>query len=119
MNLYRIETKYLADANLTDEALKSKVEDMGEVGITHGLVADQEGNIYLTTSLDYSIRRLTPEGKLEIVVQDPRLLWPDSLGVGSDGYLYFSCAQMQLLPQWNGGKDLVQYPYEVYRVKVL
>lgn len=117
--LYRIETKYLADASLSDEELKSKVEKVAKVGITHGLVADREGNIYLTTSLDYSIRRLTAAGKLEIVTQDSRLLWPDSLGVGSDGYLYFSCAQMQLLPQWNDGKDKVQYPYEVYRVKVL
>ncbi|WP_156309481.1 SMP-30/gluconolactonase/LRE family protein [Sphingobacterium endophyticum] len=119
LNLYRIETKYLADPNLSETELLTKVEDMGEVGITHGLVADRLGNIYLTTSIDYSIRRLTPDGKLEIVVQDPRLLWPDSLGVGSDGYLYFSCAQMQLLAQWNEGKDMVQYPYEVYRVKVL
>ena len=119
LNLYRIETKFLADSTLTQDELMAKVENMGEVGVTHGLVADKEGNIYLTTSLDYSVRRLTPEGKLEIVVQDPRLLWPDSLGVGSDGYLYFSCAQMQLLPQWNNGKNLVQEPYQVYRIKVL
>ena len=119
LNLYRIKTVFLADSTLSEEEILEQVEDMGEVGVTHGLVADIKGNIYLTTSLDYSIRRLTPAGKLEIVIQDPRLLWPDSLGVGSDGYLYFSCAQMQLLPQWNDGKDLVQYPYEVYRIKVL
>lgn len=95
------------------------VEDMGEVGITHGLVTDVKGNIYLTTSLDYTVKRLTPEGKLEVVTQDSRVLWPDSMGVGSDGYLYFSCAQMQLLPNWNNGQDLVKYPYQVYRVKVL
>lgn len=119
LNLYRIETKYLADSSIKENDLLAKVEDLGEVGVTHGLVADKVGNVYLTTSLDYSIRRITPEGKLEMLVQDSRLLWPDSLGVGSDGYLYFSCAQMQLLPTWNNGKDLVQYPYEVYRIKVL
>lgn len=119
LHLFRVETKFLADTTLSEEELLSKVEDMEEVGITHGLVADKENNIYLTTSIDYSVKRLTPEGKLEIIVQDPRLLWPDSLGIGSDGYLYFSCAQMQLLPQWNNGKELVQYPFEVYRVKVL
>mgnify|MGYP003574964588 CR=1 FL=1 len=118
-HLYRIETQYLVDRELSDKELVSKVKDMGEVGITHGLVADKEGNIYLTTSLDYSIRRLTPEGSLEMVVQDSRLIWPDSLGIGSDGYLYFSCAQMQLLPNWNNGEDRVEYPFQVYRVKVL
>lgn len=118
-HLYRIETRYLADEKLNDNDLEGYVEDMGEVGITHGLVADVKGNIYLTTSLDYTVKRLTPEGKLEVVTQDSRVLWPDSMGVGSDGYLYFSCAQMQLLPNWNNGQDLVQYPFQVYRVKVL
>lgn len=117
--LYRIETVYLADAALKDDALKSKVEDLGETTITHGLVADGQGNIYLTSSLDYSIKRYTPDGKIETIVRDSRLIWPDSLGVGDDGYLYFSCAQMNRLPQWNDGEDRVTYPYEVYRVKVL
>lgn len=118
-HLYRIQTRYLQDTSLTDTQLQEQVEDMGEVGVTHGLVADKNGNIYLTTSMDYSVKRLTPDGKIETVVRDSRLLWPDSLGVGEDGYLYFSCAQMQLLPQWNGGQHQLQYPFAVYRVKVL
>lgn len=119
LHLYRIETKYLADAALADKSLQGYVEDLGETAITHGLVADREGNIYLTSSLDYSIKRLTPQGKIELVVQDSRLIWPDSLGVGSDGYLYFSCAQVNRLPQWHGGEDKTSFPYEIYRVKVL
>ncbi|MVZ60815.1 L-dopachrome tautomerase-related protein [Sphingobacterium humi] len=118
-HLYRIASSYLADEKLSDMDLVDKIEDMGAVGVTHGLVADVAGNIYLTNSLDYSIKRLKPDGSIELVVQDPRLLWPDSLGVGADGYLYFSCAQMQLLPQWNNGEDKVQYPFQVYRIKVL
>ena len=117
--LFRIETVHLADQSLTTEELKKKVEDLGETAITHGMVADVKGNIYLTSSLDYSIKRYTPDGRVEIVVQDSRLIWPDSLGIGSDGYLYFSCAQMNRLPQWNNGVDKVSYPFEVYRVKVL
>lgn len=119
LHLYRIETRYLADAALSAASLQGYVEDLGETTITHGLVADREGNIYLTSSLDYSIKRLTPDGKIELVVQDSRLIWPDSLGVGSDGYLYFSCAQVNRLPQWHGGEDKTSFPYEIYRVKVL
>lgn len=119
LKMYRIETRHLADANLSDAQLMQHVEDLGNTAITHGLVADVNGNIYLTASLDYSIKRLTPDGKLETVVQDERLIWPDSLGVGSDGYLYFSCAQVNRLPQWNGGEDKTALPFEVYRVKVL
>ncbi|SFU37219.1 Major royal jelly protein [Pustulibacterium marinum] len=117
-HLFRIETKYLADENLDNESLVEKVQDMGKVGITHGLVADEKGNIYLTTSPDYSIQYLSPDGKLHTLVKDSRLLWPDSLGTGSDGYLYFTCSQLQRLPKWNNGKDKTEYPYAMYKVKL-
>ncbi|MFC3197982.1 SMP-30/gluconolactonase/LRE family protein [Parapedobacter deserti] len=116
LNLYRIETKYLADASLHDAQLAAHVEDMGETTVTHGLIADEKGNIYLTSSMDYSIKYLTPSGELHTLVQDSRLLWPDSFGIGSDGYLYVSCAQLQLDPQWNDGEDKVKYPYMIYKV---
>lgn len=118
-SLYRIHTQFLSDEKLTEKDLQQKVEDMGEVGVTHGLVADVNGNIYLTTSMDYSIKRLTPSGELQTIVRDPRIIWPDSLGIGEDGFLYFSCAQLQLLAQWNQGRNRLQYPFSVYRVKVL
>ncbi len=118
LHLYRIPTAYLADTSLTDAELAQKVEDVGETVITRGLVADKKGNIYLTSSLDYSIKRLSPDGKIETIVQDSRLIWPDSLGIGSDGYLYFSCAQVNKLPQWNGGADQTIFPYSIYRVKL-
>ena len=118
-HLYRIETRYLADGALTADELAARVEDMGQTAVTHGLVADKHGNIYLTSSLDYSIKRWSPDGKIETIVQDPRLIWPDSLGIGSDGYLYFSCAQVNRLPQWNNGEDRTSYPYAVYRIKIL
>ncbi|UZR96910.1 L-dopachrome tautomerase-related protein [Chondrinema litorale] len=118
LNLFRVETKYLADADLSEKELAKKVEDVGEVGITHGLAADDKGNIYLTTSINYTISYVTPEGELHTLVQDARLLWPDSLGTGSDGYLYFTCAQLQRLPQWNNGVDKTEYPYTMYKVKL-
>jgi len=116
--LYRINTHYLADKNITKADLSAKVENLGQTVVTHGLVADQDGNIYLTSSLDYSIKRLSPDGKLTTIVQDSSLIWPDSLGIGSDGYLYFSCAQVNRLPQWNQNLDMTEYPYRVYRVKI-
>jgi len=118
LNLYRIETRHLADTSLTDAELASQVEDRGEAGVTHGLIADNAGNIYLTSSMDYSIKYLSPDGKLHTLVQDSRLLWPDSFGIGSDGYLYFSCAQLQRDPQWNDGQDKVAYPYQIYKVRL-
>ncbi|MGJ1268605.1 L-dopachrome tautomerase-related protein [Sphingobacterium spiritivorum] len=118
LHLYRIETKYLADNTLSEQQLASYVEDMGETAVCHGMEADAAGNIYITSSLDYSIKYFTPAGKLITLVQDPRLIWPDSLGIGTDGYLYFSCAQVNRLPQWNGGVDKTSFPYRIYRVKL-
>ncbi|MFT3739271.1 MAG: L-dopachrome tautomerase-related protein [Breznakibacter sp.] len=117
-NLFRIETRYLADASLSEKELERKVEDLGKVGITHGLIADAQGNVYLTTSESYSISYLAPDGELHTLVEDPRLLWPDSLGIGTDGYLYFTCSQLQRLPQWNNGEDKTEYPYRVFKVKL-
>lgn len=116
--LYRIKTTYLADENLSDQELLSKVETIGNTVITHGMVADQEDNIYLTSSIDYSVKYVDKEGILHTLVQDKRLLWPDSLGVGSDGYLYFTCAQINMEKAWNNGKDKIELPYQVYRVKL-
>ncbi len=117
-NLFRVETRYLADTALNDQQLSARVEDMGSVGVTHGLIADKHGNIYLTTSERYSISYLDPDGKLHELVHDRRLLWPDSFGIGTDGYLYFTCAQLQRLPQWNGGVDKTEYPYRAFKVKL-
>ncbi|WP_313375406.1 L-dopachrome tautomerase-related protein [Chishuiella sp.] len=116
--LFRIETKYLVDEKLSDKDLEQKVENMGDVGITHGLIADKKGNIYLTTSLDYTIKYLSPDGKLHTLIQDSRLIWPDSLGIGTDGYLYFSCAQLPRDPKWNDGENRVELPYRIFKVKL-
>lgn len=117
-DLYRIDTKYLSNAKLSDAELMSHVEDVGKVGITHGLVADAKGNIYLTTSTNYTISYISPDGKIHTLLQDSRLLWPDSLGIGTDGYVYFSCSQLQREATWNEGKDERVLPYRIYRVKL-
>lgn len=117
-NLFRIQTSYLADTTRSAAELSDAVEDMGLVGATHGLIADKNGNIYLTTSESYSISYLSPDGGLHQLVQDKRLLWPDSFGIGSDGYLYVSCAQLQRSPQWNNGIDKTEYPYRAFKVKL-
>lgn len=116
--LFRIATTDLANASLTDKELLERVEEMGTTVITHGMEADKNGNIYLTSSVDYSIKFLSPDSVLHTLVQDKRILWPDSFGVGTDGYLYFSCAQLQNEPAWNDGINKTIYPYRVYRVRI-
>ena len=117
-NLYRIETQYLADAEMPAKDLLAKVEDMGVVGITHGMEADAKGNIILTSSTSYSMKYLTPDGQLSTLVKDPRIIWPDSVGIGSDGYVYFSCAQLNREAVWNNGENKTEKPYAVYKARL-
>lgn len=119
VNLYRIETRSLVDTWLDDIELASKIEDQGATTVSHGLIADAQDNIYMTSSLDYSVKYKTPgDGLLHTLVQDARLIWPDSLGVGNDGYLYITAAQYQRDPYWNNGKEGTVYPYRLYKVRL-
>ncbi|WP_018619917.1 SMP-30/gluconolactonase/LRE family protein [Spirosoma luteum] len=116
--LYRIDTKYLTNASLSATELSAHVETMGETGVSHGMIADKAGNVYLTDSPDKAIRYFTPGGQLKTLVQDDRLLWPDSFGIGTDGYLYVTAAQIQRTRRYNNGADKVAYPFRLYRVKL-
>lgn len=116
--LFRIATNYLVDSTLTNAQLASHVEVMGETGVSHGMIADKIGNIYLTDSPNKAIRYFTPNRQLKTLVQDDRLLWPDSFGIGADGYLYVTAAQIQRTKRYNDGEDKVAYPFRLYRVKL-
>lgn len=116
--LFRIPTSVLRDPRLTPAQVGEQVEALGLVGVSHGMIADTAGNVYLGDSGDKTIRRYTPSGKLETLVTDPRLLWPDSFAVGPDGYLYVTAAQYHRLPKWNGGENRVTLPFWVFRVKL-
>lgn len=114
-SLYRIQTRYLADASLTDVQLLEHVQDLGKVGVSHGMLSDPEGNIYLTDSVNYAINRRAPGGALEQWVTDPRLSWPDTLALGPDGILYVTAAQINRTTIFSD-PSRVDFPFRVYRV---
>ncbi|GAB3940913.1 L-dopachrome tautomerase-related protein [Spirosoma harenae] len=116
--LFRIAVDHLANVSLSPTELSSYVEVMGETGVSHGMIADKAGNVFLTDSPDKAIRYFTPNNQLKMLVQDDRLLWPDSFGIGSDGYLYVTAAQLQRGKRYNDGQDKVDYPFRLYRVKL-
>ncbi|WP_377140764.1 L-dopachrome tautomerase-related protein [Mucilaginibacter lutimaris] len=116
--LYRIATEYLANITLTDADLSTKVQLVAETGICHGMIADSKGNIYLSDSPEHAIQYVTTDGKTHVLVKDGRLIWPDSFGIGNDGYLYVSASQMNRLPKYNHGENKVEYPYRVYKVQL-
>ena len=116
--LYRIKTEFLANTVLSDQELSAKVETVAVTGVCHGMTSDTKGNIFLSDSPNHAITYISPDGKLHQLVKDHRIIWPDSMGISPDGYLYFSCSQMNRLPKFNNGQDKTEYPYRVYKVKL-
>ncbi|QQL51277.1 L-dopachrome tautomerase-related protein [Mucilaginibacter ginkgonis] len=116
--LYRLPVQLLADARYNDYELSQHIETVAETGVSHGMVADYKGNIFLSNSEQHSIQYVSPDKKVHTLVTDPQIIWPDSFAVGADGYLYFTCSQINRLPKYNFGKDKTDYPYLLFKVKL-
>ncbi len=89
-----------------------------------GLESDAAGSVYSTAPASGSILKLSPNQafangvEVTTLVHDPRLLWPDTLSLSDDGYLYVTANQLYNQPSMHNGKDLRQKPYALFRVKV-
>lgn len=116
--LYRIKTEYLRNAALTDSYLQSKVEDLGRFSSTDGMIFDKKGNLYLGDVQNYRIIRISPDLKMTTLIQDSRLIWPDSYSISDDGFLYISCSQINKQPDYNEGVNKRTSPYTIYRMKL-
>jgi len=108
-SLYRIKTEDLRNPSLSEIQLGDKVEFVTQSGVSDAIEFDQKGTLYLT-SLEYNaIRKYTPEGHIEIVIQDPQLKWPDSFSVTQEGIIYVTTSQLHL------GNSRTE-PYKIFRL---
>jgi sugar lactone lactonase YvrE len=108
--LYRIETRYLLDPAVTEHALGAKVESLYETCAADGMGVGPDGYLYLTSLEDSAIKMFLSLGRLETVVKDARLKWPDSIAWGPDGYAYVTTSQIHL-------GDAVEEPYRIFKFK--
>ena len=116
--LYKIKTADLRNAKLTDADLVKAVVDLGHVSITDGMEFDKKGNLYFGDMEHDTILKITPDLKKTVLLEDPRLIWPDSYAVSRDGYLYISTSQVQTAPPFNNGADTRTLPYGLFRLKI-
>jgi sugar lactone lactonase YvrE len=117
--LYRVSTDALADEQASDEDVVRTVEDLGDRGFaSDGLESDDKGRLYLSNYEDNALLRRDRDGSYHTLVYDPRVLWPDTLSVALDGYLYFTANQLHRQARFHGGKDLRQKPYALFRLKI-
>ena len=117
--LYSVDTDALANRSLEDSDAGATVTDEGDKGgASDGLESDAAGNIYATNYEHNSIMRRRLGGAWETVVHDSRLLWPDTLSLATDGYLYVTANQLHRQARFHKGRDLRRRPYTLFRVRV-
>jgi len=111
--LYRVATKDLRNEKLSADDLHKRVEKFATTCIADGIEFGTDGKLYITSLEDNAIKRLDvndAKKTLETVVQDKQLIWPDSLAMRADGYIYVTCSQINLGPK-------PATPYKVFRFK--
>jgi len=116
--LYSVSTAALRDETLDDAAVAETVTDLGEKGVSDGLAADTQNRVYTTDFEHNALHRRSPDGSVETLVHDPRLLWPDTLALAGDGYLYVTSNQLHRQPNFHRGEDQREYPYSLFRLPV-
>ena len=118
-HLYSVSVDALADLNQADAAVAATVKNYGEMGgAGDGLESDAQGRVYLSDFEHNAIRRWAPDKEIETLVHDPRVLWPDTLSLAADGYLYFIVNQIERQAVFHSGPDLRKKPYVLFRMKV-
>jgi sugar lactone lactonase YvrE len=83
------------------------------------MLFDKEGTLYLTNYEQHAIMRGDPTQtpvKFDKFVDDPRLIWPDTLTLSESGELYVTVNQIDRQKRFHGGKDLRQPPYAVMKI---
>ena len=91
--LYSIDTARLAPTvSATDRA--AAVRKVATTTVADGLLMSKAGVLYVTSPQDYSVKRLSGN-RLQTVVTDPRLRWPDTMSEGPDGRIYVTASHIQ------------------------
>jgi sugar lactone lactonase YvrE len=112
---YRLPARQLREG-AKDKEIAAVIERAGAKPVSDGTSTDAEGNHYFTDLANNSITKLGSGGRLETLVKDDRLLWPDALSFGEPGWLYIAVNQLHRAPALNGGVEGAEPPFRILRV---
>ncbi|WP_409566029.1 SMP-30/gluconolactonase/LRE family protein [Methylobacterium sp. J-059] len=92
-------TSSVVPSALTDKSLSGKVETVGENGPADGLIISRhDGRMYVSAPEENAVkvRDLSAKGgKPTVLIQDPRLRWPDTFAEAPDGTILFTTSHIQ------------------------
>ncbi len=95
--MYRIKGESLRDPKLSDDEREKHVEVFAHAGPADGLIR-YGTSIYVTALQQDGIKRVDAQGKESLLIQDPRLVWPDSFAIGPDHAIYVTTSQINRGP---------------------
>jgi sugar lactone lactonase YvrE len=110
--VYRVKTSALRHGDAGDE-----VEKVADAFPTDGFWMDADDTLYLSNINESAIYRLPKNGKLEKLLSDKRLVWPDTFSEGPDGSIYITASHINDSPKYNHGKSTRTMPYAVFRFR--
>ena len=113
---WRAPVASLADRRLSAATMATRVESIGAIGINDGLWMDARGRLYLTQPEDSAIRVRQPDGRIDTIVQDARLDWPDTFAMGPDGALYVTASHIPEMPWFRDTRTTRDTPSALYRI---
>ena len=91
--LYAIATdKLRRDVSETERG--AAVRPVAKTHVADGLWMSRAGVLYLTSPVDFSIKRLEGD-RVATVLTDKRLRWPDTFSEGPDGTMYVTASHIQ------------------------
>ena len=118
--VYRVRMTDLINPSLTPTALSAKVEAYADKPDNGGLSIDEANNLYLTEVGERAIGVIPADSlQYRTYVHDERMVWPDGVSYGKQGYLYSGAAQLPLSAPLNNGKAENSPPYYIFRFKPL
>ncbi len=91
--LYAIPTAQLR-RNVGEADRARALTVVAQTHVADGLWMSKAGTLYLTSPTDYSIKRLNG-ARVETVLTDRRLRWPDTFSEGPDGRIYVTASHIQ------------------------
>ncbi len=100
--MYRAPLAALFDPSLSPAQQGAAVETVATTFVADGYWLARNGTFYLTSDEDSAVKRFDGSQNFVVQVQDPRLLWPDSMAEGPDGAIYVTASHIPEMKMWQG-----------------
>jgi sugar lactone lactonase YvrE len=114
-NLYSVPTKLLNNPDQNKKLIEKSVVNVGRTPAPDGMIFDRQGNLYMGDLERNAVSYRRPDGQMEILIQDERIKWPDSLAIDNQNNLIFTDSRLH---EAKPGSDVSHLSFPIYRVKL-